>query len=209
MFRPDLRGRSGFRPNFPPGRFVSQPLKHWCSDLDEMRRFLANCTYISDEKQFGTMDYWQPPEQFEESRKGDCEDFALWCWRQLAHMNYPARFVVGTAGRYGGGHAWVTFQKDGKTFLLEPLNSPGGMKTPRLSTLRYHPKFSISWDGKTISYYSHVDEHFSGAPRGLGRLIAEWLFIWTAVWVRLIAKLLKAVALRLFRGRDVTPLREE
>lgn len=204
VFRPDLRRHSGFRPNFPPGRFISQPLKHWCSDLEEMRRSLADCTYVSDEKQFGTKDYWQPPEQFEESRKGDCEDFALWCWRQLMHMGYPARFVVGTAGRYGDGHAWVTFQKDGKAFLLEALNSPAGLKTPRLSRLRYHPKFSMSWDGETISYYSHQDEPVRHAPRKMYRLVAEWLLIWIGVWVKLGAKLVKAVMLGLLGG---TPTR--
>jgi hypothetical protein len=29
------------------------------------------------EEQFGERDYWQPPEQFEENKMGDCEDLAL------------------------------------------------------------------------------------------------------------------------------------
>jgi hypothetical protein len=118
VFRPDSRRNSGFQPTFPAGRFISQPLKHWCSDFPGLRRFLVGCKYVSDQEQFGERDYWQPPEQFEENKKGDCEDFALWAWRQLLHLNYPARFALGSAGRYGEGHAWVTFQKDGKAYLL-------------------------------------------------------------------------------------------
>jgi hypothetical protein len=73
-----------------------QPIsKTLVPDLPDLRRFLAGCKYVSDEEQFGERDYWQPPELFEECRKGDCEDFALWAWRQLLHLNYPARFVLG------------------------------------------------------------------------------------------------------------------
>ncbi len=115
-----LSAKKRIQPTFPAGRFLSQPLKYWCSDLSDLRRFLAQCKYKSDEEQFGERDYWQPPERFEESKKGDCEDFALWAWRQVLHMKYPARFALGSASRYSDGHAWVTFEKDGKTYLLEP-----------------------------------------------------------------------------------------
>jgi predicted transglutaminase-like cysteine proteinase len=69
---------------------------------------------MSNQEQFGERDYWQPPERFEESKKGDCEDFALWAWRQVLHRKYHARFALGSASRHGDGHAWVTFEKDGK-----------------------------------------------------------------------------------------------
>jgi Bacterial transglutaminase-like cysteine proteinase BTLCP len=180
IFRPDSRRHSGFRPTFPAGRFLSQPLKHWCSDLAEMRRFLAGCSYVSDQKQFGQKDYWQPPELFEESKKGDCEDFALWCWRQLLEMNYSSRFVLGTAGRYGEGHAWVTFQSDGKTYLLEALSWPVGLKMPRLSTLRYHPNYSMEWNDGNVSYYKHEDRKFSGSLRTILPLVGEWISLWVS-----------------------------
>jgi hypothetical protein len=104
-------------------------LSFWCEDLVELREFLRGCKYVSDVEQFGEKDYWQPPDEFEKTKAGDCEDFALWAWRQLVHMNYPARFVVGSASRYGEGHAWVRFAKDGKIYLLEPLarGVPPGM----------------------------------------------------------------------------------
>jgi hypothetical protein len=205
VFRPDSRRHSGFRPTFPAGRFLSQPLTHWCPDFVALRQFLAKCTYVSDQKQFGKKDYWQPPEQFEVSRKGDCEDFALWCWRQLTEMNYPTRMVVGTAGRYGEGHAWITFQKDGKTFLLEPLNWPLGLIMPRLSALRYHPKFSMSWDGKTVSYYSHKDLKVSPSLEVMVPLIAEWMFLWASFWSRFVTALARGIGLRLFGIKPPEP----
>jgi Bacterial transglutaminase-like cysteine proteinase BTLCP len=187
VFRPDSRRKSGFKPTFPAGRFLSQPLKYWCSDLTDMRRFLAGCKYVSDEEQFGERDYWQPPERFEESKKGDCEDFALWAWRQLIHMKYPARFALGSASRYGDGHAWITFQKDGKTYLLEPLSWPVGLTLPRLSVLRYKPKFSMSWDGAKVSYFEHTDRKKKWTPTAIATLGWEWLIFWVFFFLRTVS----------------------
>ena len=75
VFRPDLR-RKGVHPTFPMGRYVSQPLSVKCASLEDMRKFLCTCSGVSDEEQFGKRDYWQPPENFEQTRKGDCDDFA-------------------------------------------------------------------------------------------------------------------------------------
>ena len=142
-------------------------------------------------------DYWQPPEEFEESKKGDCDDYALWAWRQLLHMNYPARFVVGTSGRYGRGHAWVTFEKDGKWFLLEPLAWLGGVTRPSLSILRYKPKFSMAWNGKTISYYEHEDRKFSASPFKMAVMLGEWAIYWVRFWLRMFPRLVMGIAFKL------------
>ena len=37
------------------------------------------------------------------------------------NMGYEARFVVGRAGKYGAGHAWVTFVDNQKGYLFGPL----------------------------------------------------------------------------------------
>ena len=128
-------------------------------------------------------DYWQPPEQFETRKGGDCVDFSLWAWRQLLAMGYPARFVGGKEGKLGEGHAWVVFEKDGKSFLLEPQYWALGLKMPRLSTLRYHPKFSVAWDGHRIQYFEHEDRKNEIMLRRLPGLVAEWLWIWTRFWI--------------------------
>src|ERR1700722_11031484 len=76
VFRPFDR-RKGPRPTFPLGRYVSQPLAVHCHSIEEVRKFLTGCTYISDKELFDKEDYWQPPEDFEDRKKGDCEDFSF------------------------------------------------------------------------------------------------------------------------------------
>lgn len=147
--------RKGVHSTFPMGRYVSQPLSVQCKTIADIRSFLSSCRYVSDQEQFGKRDYWQPPEDFEKTRMGDCEDFALWTWRQLIKMGYDARFIGGSAGRYGEGHAWVEYFQDGTCFLLEPLRWRVGFSMPRLSTLRYEPRISVSWDGKALRYFAH------------------------------------------------------
>ena len=71
-----------FHPTFPMGRYVSQPLSVRLESIDELRKFLLTCRYISDQEQFGKSEYWLPPEQFETSKRGDCEDFALYSQKE-------------------------------------------------------------------------------------------------------------------------------
>ncbi len=103
------------------GLFANSPLSVRCTSLEELRSFLKKCRYVSDQKQFDKDDFWMPPAAFERSRQGDCEDFALYAWRQLLEMGYESRFVAGYSGRYGSGHAWVTAEIDGKRYVVEPL----------------------------------------------------------------------------------------
>ena len=178
---PDLR-RKGFHPTFPMGRYVSQPLAIHCKTIEEVRQFLRICQPVSDQELFGKRDYWQPPEEFEKLRKGDCDDFAIWTWRQLLEMGYESRVVFGRSGRYGSGHAWVTFEDHGKTFLVEPMLNFLGPTFPRLLTLRYHPALSAKWDGKKISFYAHVDTKASISSKPYLALIPEWFAFWTYYW---------------------------
>ena len=97
VFRPDLR-RKGLRATLPLGRYLSHPLKVQCQSIRDLRKFLSTCRYVSDKEQFKRDDYWQPPEEFETTRKGDCDCFALWTWRQLMQMGYQARFTGGRVG---------------------------------------------------------------------------------------------------------------
>src|SRR6266496_2216488 len=90
--QPFLR-RKGPHPTFPMGRYVSQPLTVECKTIEDVRQYLRGCEYVSDKVQFEKDEYWQPPEEFEQRKKGDCDDFALWTWRQLLEMGYDARFI--------------------------------------------------------------------------------------------------------------------
>ena len=181
--QPFLR-RKGPHPTFPMGRYVSQPLTIECNTMREVREFLAGCEYVSDKELFGKDEYWQPPEEFEKRRAGDCEDFALWTWRQLLSMGYDARFIGGSCGRYGTGHGWVEYFQDGKCFLVESLRAKIGDTMPRLSTLRYEPKISVSWDGKTLRYFSHQKPESHLGWRALVPLVWEYVLYWGSFWIR-------------------------
>jgi Bacterial transglutaminase-like cysteine proteinase BTLCP len=179
--RPFERHR-GLHSTFPFGRYVSQPLSVKCSTMADVRRFLAGCKYVSDQEQFGQSDYWQPPEEFEKSKKGDCEDYALWTWRQLLSMGYDARFVAGRSGRFGSGHAWVEYFQDGKCFLVEPLANRVAT-FPRLSTIKYSPRFSVTWDGKTVRYFAHTKPASSLRLSTVAPMVADYLIFWAWFWV--------------------------
>jgi Bacterial transglutaminase-like cysteine proteinase BTLCP len=174
--------RKGPRPTFPIGRYVNHPLTVACNSMQDVRRFLIGCEYVSDQELFGKNDYWQPPEEFEQRKKGDCEDFALWTWRQLLAMGYEARFIGGSCGRYGDGHAWVEYSQSGKWFLLEPLYSRMGGKMPRLSTWKYVPQYSVSWDGQTLRYFSHKRPQSQLGWKKLIPLLLAYLAFWTWFW---------------------------
>jgi Bacterial transglutaminase-like cysteine proteinase BTLCP len=176
--QPSKKRHRFFKPTFPMGTYVSQPLATKCNRLEEIRLFLAKCRYVSDQEQFNQADYWMPPEQFEERKKGDCDDFALWTWRQLMSLGYDARFVSGLAGRYGNVHAWVTFTENGRMFLVEPTAARLGPKLPRLSTFRYQPRLSVAWDGKRLQYYEHEKRSFDPSLWEMITLVSEWLPFW-------------------------------
>jgi len=184
VFRPDQR-RQGLRSTAPFGRYVSQPLSVHCKNLEELRSFLAKCRQVSDQEQFGKRDYWQPPDEFEKTRKGDCDCFALWTWRQLLEMGLSsARFVAGRVGRFSTGHAWVTFMQNNKVFILEPTLAVVGKTLPRLSVLSYVPRFSVGWDQGRLSFYEHKSKPRNlGARLGLG-LFAEWILFWSIFWAK-------------------------
>lgn len=202
VFRPFDR-RKGPRPTFPLGRYVSQPLAFHCQSLEEVREFLMGCEYVSDKELFDKEEYWQPPEDFENRKKGDCEDFAFWTWRQLMGLGYDARVVFGQHGRYGSGHAWVQFIQDGKCFLVEPLCRRLGLSLPRLSTLRYRPRFSVAWDGEKLAYYQHREDSSRPPVTDLARLLPEYAFTCGLFWLGSplrIPQLMWSVLIRFMKG---------
>jgi hypothetical protein len=177
-FRPDQqrRSRSRFPSTFPIGRYVSLPLAFKCSSLEDLRRFLRTCRGVSDKEQFGKADYWMPPEDFEKSRKGDCDDFAMYAWRQLLEMGYKARFVIGRVGDSLEKHAWVSFEEDGKQFLLEPQAVYLGLRFPRLDALKYQPDVSAEWDGKKPHFFFHEKRTFFPPISQIPFLVLEWTY---------------------------------
>lgn len=89
--------------------------------IDEIVAWLLECHYVTDWEQFNERDHWQHPVDFELTRKGDCEDFALWAWRKLVELGHDAEFMVGkwVRGERAGSHAWVLLRHEGETWVFE------------------------------------------------------------------------------------------
>jgi hypothetical protein len=126
-------------------------------------------------------------------------DFSLWTWRQLVAMGYEARFVCGTHGRYGEGHAWVEFFEQSKCYLVEPQLRMVGDKFPRLTTLHYSPKLSVCWDGKDLKYFAHKSLEFRPSLYRLAPLATEWLLFWGWFWLKASVRLLYLMVRRFWR----------
>ncbi|MGZ4816065.1 MAG: transglutaminase-like domain-containing protein [Terriglobales bacterium] len=202
VFRPDLR-RKGIKPTFPFGRYFSRPVTVKCESIADVRKFLATCRGVGDKEQFARDDYWQPPEEFEQRRKGDCDDYAMWTWRQLLSMGYNARFVMGRAGRFGIGHAWVTYEREGGYYLVEPTFWFLGERMPTLSTARYKPKFSVSWDGERAHWFQHQELAFRVDGR-LPHYLLDWIKIWGRFLIRALPRIPRMLYRKLFVKRSTT-----
>jgi hypothetical protein len=119
--------------------------------VEELCAWLARCEYASDPELFRERDFWQHPLTFEQLRRGDCEDHALWAWRKLCELGIDAELVVGHRRDGAGGdccHAWVVFEQHGERMLLETVaRTPETMVQP-LSAVRdaYLPEASV--DGR-------------------------------------------------------------
>ena len=180
--------RHRVKPTYPIGRYLSQPLTVRPRSLEELRVFLATCRYASDKQEFGRGDYWQPPESFEQRRRGDCDCFAMWTWRQLLEMGYSARFVTGFLGIRGSRHAWVTFEKDGAQYLVEPLRASVGLHMPRLVTLSHRPWVSVGAEGRDIRYFEHRDISGGLGVRGVLPFVPEWVGYEVRFWPRFVLR---------------------
>jgi len=89
--------------------------------IGDVMGWLLGCEYVSDLEQFNKRDHWQHPVDFEVTRRGDCEDFALWAWRKLVVLGHEAEFMVGKWIHDGriGTHAWVLLTYNGEKFVFE------------------------------------------------------------------------------------------
>lgn len=131
-------------------RVAAPSLAHVCE-------FLLGCEYMPDAELFREAEYWQHPLTFEQIRKGDCEDHALWAWRKLRELGYPAHMIMGECDVFEpspSGHAWVTFQSAGGFYLLETAGKQPDTMVQPLEAVRhaYRPYFSVDHAGMTYIY---------------------------------------------------------
>jgi hypothetical protein len=115
--------------------------------VDDIVAWLRTCEYASDLEQFHDPDLWQDPSAFEQRRRGDCEDFALWTWRKLVEMGVDAEFFVGRVGDPGSArqHAWVVYHDGHKACLFEPAAADREQMIRPWSEVkdRYVPHFAV------------------------------------------------------------------
>jgi len=104
-------------------------------------------------------------------------------------MGYRTRFVAGRYGRYGYGHCWVTFCRNGKEYLAEPMLAFIRRDLPSLQILKYHPIYSVEWDGSRVSFYSHQEDRSRLTLRRTLARVAPWLWFWTIFWVKNVPRL--------------------
>jgi hypothetical protein len=120
--------------------------------LDDIQDWLLGCEYVHDRELFHEPDFWQHPRTFEQFRKGDCEDHALWAWRKLLELGYDADLVAGrclpwdpAVPEKDRGHVWVIFRRDGETFLFEAASKAKDHMVRLLAAAApgYRPEFGV------------------------------------------------------------------
>jgi predicted transglutaminase-like cysteine proteinase len=148
-------------------------------NLDEVQSWLAGCQTVSDEELFRVEDYWQHPRTFEQLRRGDCEDHALWAWRKLTELGLDTEFVAGRARTTSttdefSGHAWLQIRLDEEITVFETVaKSTEPMLLP-LETARqfYRPHVSINgkFQGRLYGGLPHtILEHKQNRGRKKGQ----------------------------------------
>jgi hypothetical protein len=135
------------------------------ASIDDIVAWLQGCEYVTDLEQFNQRDFWQHPAAFEQLRRGDCEDFALWAWRKLAEVGIDAEFCVGRVicvdrPEIDRQHAWVVYRLDGAAFLFEPAaHTPANMIRPLADAMaEYVPHFAVNHRFDTSAFVGCADD---------------------------------------------------
>jgi hypothetical protein len=169
----DAWGRSGY--GVPPGAFGSghQHDFSWyfegesavsVESVEDVQTWLLTCEYVNDQALFNEPDFWQHPRTFEQLRRGDCEDHALWAWRKLVELGLDADLVSGSVlQRDGeapdrGAHVWVVLRQEGQTFLFETVAKAKDRMLQPLDAhrARYRPEFGVDRNRRPFAFNGAV-----------------------------------------------------
>ena len=129
--------------------------------FDDVLAWLGDCRYESDANLFHESDYWQHPSTFEQLRRGDCEDFALWAWRKMVEMGLAADLVIGRRvppGSENSRHAWIQFRDGNDEFVFEPVLRDRSAAVRHVSSVRaeYIPEFGVSGDRRRFYFAGYA-----------------------------------------------------
>lgn len=92
---------------------------------DIMSRILSICmnrkgtlTYVGDQKEWDTPEYWQTYSETFRKRTGDCEDGAIFMYVMARAAGVPSNRLLLMCGDVtGGGHCWLAYRPE-----RDPLN---------------------------------------------------------------------------------------
>ncbi len=131
--------------------------------IDDIEAWLRGCAYVGDRELFREEDLWLHPLTFEELRRGDCEDHALWAWRKLVELGLEAWFVVGYLREPGAApirHAWVAYTQNGDTHIFEataPEGRPMRVRLAEVATV-YWPQLGVDRERNPFAYAGYLGE---------------------------------------------------
>lgn len=81
------------------------------------RWILKNIVYVSDEENYGKLEYWPTSDEVLKSKKEDCDGIAIACWRKLRDAGFPDD-KIGIA--CVDGHAFcVIFRNNNDFWVLD------------------------------------------------------------------------------------------
>ena len=128
--------------------------------LDEIQEWLLGCEYAHDMALFQERDFWQHPRTFEQLRRGDCEDHALWAWRKCVELGIDAELVSGQQLSESGvseehsGHVWVVLKRDDQLYLFETAAKSKDRMLKPLNDVRaeYRPEVGVDSSKNRFAY---------------------------------------------------------
>lgn len=111
--------------------------------LRAVNSYMNRIRYVSDARNYGTIDYWATPREFF-TRGGDCEDYAIakfMSLRELGWSSHQLRIAVVMDRRKRQAHAVLVAYHQGNAYILD--NQVG--EVMRDDQVRhYHPIYSIN-----------------------------------------------------------------
>ena len=132
--------------------------------LDDIQEWLLGCEYAHDMALFQERDFWQHPRTFEQLRKGDCEDHALWAWRKCVELGIDAELVSGQHLSESGtsnehcGHAWVVLRQDDELYVFETVAKSKEGMLKRLNDVKaeYRPQVGVDSARNRFAYFGYL-----------------------------------------------------
>lgn len=160
---------------FGPGagdfrEYLARPCRIARSTPLAIAEWLLECRYAEDPQLLDEPDLWLHPVTFELLRCGDCEDFALWAWRQLVDARFDATFVVGIRsipGTIRGRHAWVTYRDVGGEHVLDGVERTVERMIRPVTEVRahYEPQVGVNAEARRFVYAGLYREAWGRALR--------------------------------------------